>query len=75
MKFDKDQIKNIKSILGKEVVETKDYDGIKLICADKSWLMFRASGTEPIIRIYAENKSLAKTKNMIEFGKKIILDR
>jgi len=59
--------------LGKPVVETKDYDGLKLICSDGSWLMFRGSGTEPIMRVYAESKSLAKTKKLLAFGRRLIL--
>ncbi len=64
--------RKIKSILGKKVVKIKDYDGTKLICEDGSWLMFRASGTEPIMRIYAESKALSKSKKLLEFGRKII---
>ena len=59
-------------LLGKKVVEVKNYDGIKLICEDKSWLMFRGSGTEPIMRIYAEAKSLKKANQLLELGEKII---
>ena len=65
--------KEIKSLLGKEVVEVKDYDGVKLICQDSSWLMFRGSGTEPIMRIYAESKSLNTSKRLIELGKSMVL--
>jgi phosphomannomutase len=66
-------LKNLKKILGKEVVEVKDYDGIKLICSDESWLMFRASGTEPLIRVYAESGDLKRSEKLIEFGKGLIL--
>lgn len=59
-------------LLGKKVVQIKDYDGIKLICEDESWLMFRTSGTEPMLRIYAEAKSLKRAKQLIELGKRII---
>ena len=60
-------------LLGKKVVEIKDYDGIKLICSDQSWLMFRGSGTEPIMRIYAEAKSLTQANKLLGLGKKLIL--
>ena len=60
-------------LLGKKVVEIKDFDGIKLICQDMSWLMFRGSGTEPIMRIYAEAKSLDRAKKLLSLGKEIIL--
>jgi phosphomannomutase len=60
-------------LLGKKVVEIKDYDGIKLICEDESWLMFRGSGTEPIMRTYAEARSLTQAKKLLALGKDIIL--
>jgi phosphomannomutase len=59
-------------LLGKKVILVKDYDGIKLICEDQSWLMLRGSGTEPIIRIYAESKSLKKTKQLIVLAKSLV---
>lgn len=62
-----------RELLGKKVVEIKDYDGIKLICEDESWLMFRGSGTEPIMRTYAEAKSLAQAKKLLILAKEIIL--
>ncbi|MFA4988477.1 MAG: phosphoglucomutase/phosphomannomutase family protein [Candidatus Omnitrophota bacterium] len=60
-------------LLGKKVVDVKDYDGVKLICEDESWLMFRGSGTEPIMRTYAEAKSLARARKLLAVGKEIIL--
>lgn len=59
-------------LLGMEVVKINESDGIKLICADQSWLMFRGSGTEPIMRIYSEAKSLAKSRKLLILGKRII---
>ena len=59
-------------LLGRKVIDVKDYDGLKLICDDESWLMFRASGTEPIMRLYAESKSLAKSNKLLDLGEKII---
>lgn len=60
-------------LLGKKVTRIKDFDGIKLICEDESWLMFRASGTEPIMRLYAEAKSLKRAEQLLELSRKIIL--
>jgi len=62
-----------KELLGKKVIEVKDYDGIKLICEDESWLMFRPSGTEPIMRTYAEAKDPLQAKKLLELAEKIIL--
>ncbi len=67
------RFKSTGSLLGKKVVQTKDYDGLKLICEDGSWLMFRGSGTEPIMRIYAEAKSLKRSKELLGEGRRMIL--
>jgi phosphomannomutase len=60
-------------LLGKKVIEIKDYDGLKLICDDSSWLMFRGSGTEPIMRIYSESKSLNRSRRLLKLGEQIVL--
>jgi phosphomannomutase len=62
--------KKIKSVLDKKVVEVKDYDGIKLICEDESWVMVRLSGTEPLIRFYAEASDADKAHSLIKFAKR-----
>jgi phosphomannomutase len=59
-------------LLGKKVVEVKDYDGIKLVLEDESWLMFRASGTEPIMRLYSESKNLKTAKELLVLGRELI---
>lgn len=60
-----------REVLGKKVVEIKTVDGFKFICADRSWLMLRLSGTEPILRVYAEEPSEKKALATLEFGKKL----
>ncbi|MCX5716162.1 MAG: phosphoglucomutase/phosphomannomutase family protein [Candidatus Omnitrophica bacterium] len=62
-----------KEMLGSKIVDIKTWDGVKYICADKSWLLFRASGTEPILRIYAEADSKPKLNKILEFGRGIAL--
>lgn len=58
-----------KDMLGKKVVKIKDIDGYKFICEDSSWLMMRLSGTEPILRVYAEASSETRALKILEFGK------
>ncbi len=60
-----------KSLLGKKIERVNTLDGIKLITKN-SWLMFRASGTEPIVRVYAESKSKSKSKALVKLGQKMI---
>jgi phosphomannomutase/phosphoglucomutase len=56
------------------VKKIEEMDGIKLWLDDDSWIMFRPSGTEPLLRIYAESddKSLldSKTREYAELIKK-----
>jgi len=47
-------------------VETRD--GVKYVAADSSWLMLRGSGTEPVLRIYAEAKSDADVQKLLKLG-------
>jgi phosphomannomutase len=48
--------------------EVKSYDGVKFCGADGSWLMLRGSGTEPILRIYAEAQSDADVQKLLKLG-------
>ncbi len=64
-------LKISKSLLGKKVERINDLDGIKIIAKD-SWLMFRASGTEPIIRVYSEAKTQKEADRLITLGKKMV---
>ena len=59
-------------LLGKKVVQVQDYDGIKLIAEDESWLMFRASGTEALMRLYSEAKTLKRSSDLLKLGRDII---
>jgi phosphoglucomutase len=42
---------------GRRVERTNRMDGVKFIFADGSWMLMRHSGTEPVVRIYAESGS------------------
>ena len=42
---------------GRDFASREEKDGVKLNFADGSWILFRKSGTEPMIRIYAESPS------------------
>lgn len=55
-------------LLRSPVAQIKSYDGVKYVAEDGSWLMLRGSGTEPILRIYAETKSDADAKKLLKLG-------
>ncbi|MBN3039910.1 MAG: phosphoglucomutase/phosphomannomutase family protein [Candidatus Omnitrophica bacterium] len=66
------EMKLPKQILGKDILRINPMDGVKLI-TDSFWLMFRKSGTEPIVRVYAEGKSQKITDRLVDLGRKMIL--
>ncbi|MDQ5852401.1 MAG: phosphoglucomutase/phosphomannomutase family protein, partial [Chloroflexota bacterium] len=45
-----------------------DRDGVKYLLQDDSWLLIRPSGTEPVLRIYAEAPAEPQVKRLLESG-------
>jgi phosphomannomutase len=60
-----------KKLLHSPLAGMKTFDGVKFVAEDSSWLMLRGSGTEPILRIYAEAKSDAEVRKLLELGVKL----
>lgn len=58
-------------LLRSPIKEVKSYDGVKFIAEDGSWLMLRGSGTEPILRIYAEAQSETDAQKLLKQGIKL----
>jgi phosphomannomutase len=59
--------------VGEELVELVDAtDGIKHVLQNGTWLLMRASGTEPVIRIYAEASSPEAARRLAEEGERIL---
>ena len=63
---------NIQSIDGLKMVHRETMDGLHFLFEDDSWLLFRASGTEPLVRIYAEAPTMEKVEEMLKVGRKAI---
>jgi phosphomannomutase len=53
-----------------KVLDINRKDGFKFI-VENGWLLIRASGTEPLIRFYAEAESLAKVNELLDEGQKL----
>jgi phosphomannomutase len=51
-------------------LDTKD--GFKFFLDDGSWLLVRASGTEPLVRVYTEATSEAIRESMLEAGERLV---
>ena len=57
--------RGVKDIGGYAVIGRKDTDGFKFF-VEGGWVLIRASGTEPLIRFYAEAESAAKVNALLE---------
>ena len=60
-----------KEIGGQSVSEVSQRDGVKYIMADDSWLLIRPSGTEPVLRVYAEGRTQEMVKALMGYGQKV----
>jgi phosphomannomutase len=58
-------------IAGQKVVRVQTLDGYKYFLADGSWLLVRASGTEPLIRLYTEASSPDMAQKILAAGKEM----
>lgn len=56
---------------GEKLTEVSAMDGVKYIFADDSWLLIRPSGTEPVLRVYAEGRSAEMVKELLKYGRSI----
>lgn len=61
-----------KEVAGKKVIKRLGNDGTKLVLENGSWLLVRASGTEPLFRIYAEAGGQEELKEIQEWGRALI---
>ncbi len=62
-----------KEIAGAAVTDVITVDGVKLILSDGSWMLFRKSGTEPVVRLYGEASSEARLTEVMAAGRRFIL--
>ncbi|MGH9352841.1 MAG: phosphoglucomutase/phosphomannomutase family protein, partial [Terriglobia bacterium] len=58
--------RKIGSIAGRTVKSVEDLDGYKMLFGDSIWLLVRASGTENMLRLYAEAPSPEEVKKMLD---------
>jgi phosphomannomutase len=59
-------------LLRSPVTEVKTFDGVKFVARDSSWLMLRGSGTEPVLRIYAEAADPGRVRQLLRLGSKLM---
>ena len=54
-----------------KVSELLTVDGVKYILNDDSWLLIRPSGTEPVLRVYAEGRSEDMVQALLGYGAEV----
>jgi alpha-D-glucose phosphate-specific phosphoglucomutase len=64
---------NPDSLAGMKVQSIDRMDGQKLELGDGRWILFRASGTEPVVRIYAESPDKKETDRILEAAREYVL--
>jgi len=61
---------NFKEFAGKKIARIERTDGLKFVFDDDSWVLMRPSGTEPLVRVYAETDTPAKSNQLAEEARK-----
>lgn len=56
-----------------KVTNVEKIDGVKYHLENGGWVMLRASGTEPLLRIYAEGENEAQTLDILKMVKETVL--
>jgi len=56
---------------GAAVESVQTMDGVKYLLSDDSWLLIRPSGTEPVLRVYAEARELEMVEELLGFGQQV----
>jgi phosphomannomutase len=59
------------SIGGESIVEIRTMDGVKYLLGDDSWLLIRPSGTEPVLRVYAEGRNQEIVRALLGYGEQV----
>jgi len=60
------------AVAGTPVDDVVTADGFKLLLADGSWVLVRPSGTEPVLRVYAEADSRERVADLLEAGSDLV---
>jgi alpha-D-glucose phosphate-specific phosphoglucomutase len=59
------------SLNGESVLQVDTLDGVKFKLADRSWLLIRPSGTEPVLRVYAEARTPEAVAALLNAGSEL----
>ena len=60
-------------IAGKRVLDVDRRDGVKLLLEGDAWVMMRPSGTEPLVRIYAEAETVDEVHDLLKAAESVVV--
>jgi phosphoglucomutase len=63
-----------RDLMGRKVVEVVRTDGLKLLFGDGSWVCYRLSGTEPVVRVYSEARSMKDLEKLSAAAKQWVFE-
>jgi alpha-D-glucose phosphate-specific phosphoglucomutase len=58
---------------GEKVASISTIDGVKYMIVDGSWLLIRPSGTEPVLRVYAEGRTPQMVQDLLGYGEQVAI--
>ena len=59
------------NVAGSRVTKIDTTDGFRFFLGDESWLLIRFSGTEPLVRVYAEAESIERARELLDEGERL----
>jgi phosphomannomutase len=69
---DKLTVKPPAAFAGLKIARIEKLDGLKFNFEDESWILFRASGTEPLLRVYVEGRTPEQVKTILGAGEDFV---
>ena len=61
-------------IAGRRIEKIERMDGVKFLFENNAWMLMRPSGTEPMVRIYAESESAADLEQLLKIGREYLMN-
>lgn len=65
--------RDVSEIGGRRIEKIIRIDGVKFILSGDDWILMRPSGTEPLVRIYAESESKGELEKLLNIGRNYLL--
>ena len=59
-------------VCGKRVLDVDRRDGVKFLLEGDAWVMMRPSGTEPLVRVYAEAATTDEVEALLDWAEGVV---